>query len=224
MRSVHVPTTWSEVSLGAYMDYLSQMEDGLPHNEVIARTVSTFAGIPIDELDDLPLDSTLQMFREISKLLETGKDTRLRYIITIDGMKYGFDPDLGRMKFGMFADLETMTVDPDTGKNTFWENADKVMAILYRPLQKKRMWFGKPSKLRYSVEPYTGDTVEQHASRMRGLSMDTVNAAAVFFCQLGTEKQQIIRAYMTTALEKAKKKNQSSAASMRKASAGMTPS
>jgi hypothetical protein len=67
----------------------------------------------------------------------------LQRIITIDGIEYGFEPNLSNMSYGAYLDIskyDNITID------TNWT---KIMAILYRPI------LSKSGKL-YEIKEYTG--------------------------------------------------------------------
>jgi hypothetical protein len=71
-------------------------------------------------------------------------DLPLQKFITIDGVEYGFEPDLSRMAYGAYVDIskyETFEI------NEKWA---EIMSILYRPLIKKT---GKI----YDIKAYDGN-------------------------------------------------------------------
>jgi hypothetical protein len=57
----------------------------------------------------------------------------------MDGVEYGFIPNLDDMSFGEYVDLDTYLGD--------WQNIHRAMAVLYRPIREKR---GE----RYNIVPY----------------------------------------------------------------------
>jgi hypothetical protein len=71
----------------------------------------------------------------------------LERFITIDGIEYGFEPNLSKMAYGAYADItqwDTISID---------KNWAKIMSILYRPVTQKK---GE----RYQIETYTGNINE----------------------------------------------------------------
>ena len=56
--------------------------------------------------------------------LQQKQDTKLKRIIEIDGIEYGFHPDLDSITLGEYADLETFI------KNGIEKNLPEVMAVL----------------------------------------------------------------------------------------------
>jgi len=96
------------------------------------------------------------------------KDFDLQQIITINGVEYGFEPNLSEMEYGAYLDIGKI------GELDINENWKKVMAILYRPIEKK---IGKL----YSIKAYTGnEDIEQWLD----VSMDIHFGCLFFFINL----------------------------------------
>ena len=56
--------------------------------------------------------------------LQAGQDSSLKRIIEIEGVRYGFHPDLDSITLGEYADIESMI------KNDIEKNMPEVCAIL----------------------------------------------------------------------------------------------
>lgn len=88
--------------------------------------------------------------------------------VTINGVEYGFEPNLSNIAYGAYVDIskyEKLIID---------ENWEKIMAILYRPVSKK------VGKL-YEIEPYTGNEPSHHWGEV---NMDVHFGALFFFINL----------------------------------------
>jgi hypothetical protein len=84
--------------------------------------------------------------------------------ITIDGVEYGFEPNLSTMAYGAYVDIskyETLEI------NDKWA---EIMGILYRPVMKK-------SGLLYDIQPYNGYI---DSDLFMDVTMD-VHFGAIFF-------------------------------------------
>jgi hypothetical protein len=91
-------------------------------------------------------------------------DYSLQRFVQIDGVEYGFEPNLSQMSYGAYLDCikwDTITID---------KNWSKIMSILYRPVKKK-------VGLLYEIEPYSGVVDEK---KFLETGMD-VNFGALFF-------------------------------------------
>jgi len=86
----------------------------------------------------------------------------------MNGITYGFIPDLENMSFGEYIDLDTFIGDS--------ENLHKAMGVLYRPITQSY-------KDKYIIEKYAGDKYED----MINMPMDAVLSSILFFYHLGME-------------------------------------
>jgi len=89
----------------------------------------------------------------------------------IDGVEYGIIPDLTDISVGEFADLDKLVQDGKT-----FDNLEKVMAIIYRPITDR--W-----KDYYDIEPY--NPKPKHAEIMKNMTMNVALGAVVFFWRIG---------------------------------------
>jgi hypothetical protein len=88
----------------------------------------------------------------------------LQKFITIDGVEYGFEPNLSKMAYGAYVDItkyETIEI------NKQWA---EIMSILYRPVTSKK------GKL-YDIKPYDGVIDDE---KFLSVGMD-VHFGAIFF-------------------------------------------
>ena len=114
----------------------------------------------------------------------------------IDGVEYGFEPNLSQISYGAYADIskyDTITID---------DNWAKIMSILYRPTTKH-------SKDLYNIETYEGKI---DGSKWLEVGMDIHFGALFFFVNLSTDLQiytlnslmqteEITQDYNTTSLK-----------------------
>lgn len=92
----------------------------------------------------------------------------LQQFVTIDGIEYGFEPNLSKMSYGAYADItkhDTIAID---------KNWSKVMSILYRPVTKKQ-------KERYDIETYDGNIDD---TKWLDVNMEVHWGALFFFVRL----------------------------------------
>jgi hypothetical protein len=104
--------------------------------------------------------------------LQSQEDTTLKNIIEINGVEYGFMPDLDSISLGQYADIETFI------KNGIDKNLPELMAVLYSPIKLKKNDI-------YIIEPYDGD-IRLRAEEMKQMSATQVHSALVFFYHFGS--------------------------------------
>jgi hypothetical protein len=115
------------------------------------------------------------MFENIPQLVQRFK---------MNGVEYGFIPDLDDMSLGEYIDLDTYLGD--------WENIHRAMAVLYRPIKNK-------SGNRYNIKDYDGKGFED----MKDMPLDAVLSSIVFFYNLGIELSKAMMNYLETTEEEA---------------------
>ena len=91
----------------------------------------------------------------------------------LNGVKYGFIPDLENISFGEYVDLDTFMGDND--------NLHRAMNVLYRPIDLKQ-------GVRYTLKEYDPDTNEE----AKNYPLDAVFGAMVFFYDLGKDLSTVI--------------------------------
>jgi hypothetical protein len=89
---------------------------------------------------------------------------------TLNGIDYGFIPNLDDISQGEYMDLDNYIVDV--------ANLHRSMAVMFRPIKTKL-------KDKYIIEPYEGSDV--YAEKMLDAPLDVVLASRVFFYHLGRE-------------------------------------
>ena len=106
-------------------------------------------------------------------------DFPLQRLIHIDGIEYGFEPNLSNIAYGAYADITqygTLAID---------DNWAKVMSILYRPVTNK-------VRDTYEIQKYNG---EINGDKFLDVSMDIHFGTLFFFVNLSTELLRSILNY-----------------------------
>ena len=163
-----VPTDWSAITLKKYLELRNDMKsyEG-DADATIACLFHHLCDFPIEYLSQLDIDTYNSVVADITKFFNN-IEFPLQQFITIDGIEYGFEPNLSKMSYGAYVDItkyETLNIDDK------WA---EIMSILYRPVSKK------VGKL-YEIQPYTGDVSKE---KFLNVSMDTHFGAVFFFKSL----------------------------------------
>tara|TARA_R110001606_G_scaffold72466_1_gene166904 strand:- start:3499 stop:4143 length:645 start_codon:yes stop_codon:yes gene_type:complete len=168
-----IPEKWTQVKLGDYQNYMEQSKDVTDAVTLNLLTISCFTGIPYEKVEKIRKGDVDVVLGEFKKLLNKKMNTTLNMIIEIDGVDYGFNPNLKDMTLGEFVDLDNHLEDA-------WKNMHIIMAILYRPITSKK-------KKKYSIEEYNGVDMKRAETFRDKLSIATVNGASSFFLHIGNE-------------------------------------
>jgi hypothetical protein len=181
-KRYYIPKDWHELSLRRYIDFMTTYKEDASETDKEVHLLSTLSGAPqaaLGELKKTDLNKSIDRLKQLM-LKECSEDLVLSF--EIDGVEYGFNPNLSEMRLKEFVDLDTKLEDA-------WANMHYVMAILYRPITKRR---GD----KYSIEDYDYISADKRAKLfIDELSVSVVNAAASFFLTIAVDYMKITTAY-----------------------------
>jgi hypothetical protein len=166
-----VPTKWSAVTLEKYLALQRDVKVyGEEQEGYVACLMHHLCGLSPEYLHQIDTETFVAIKNDLVGFMGT-TESPLQRIIEVDGVKYGFEPNLSKMAYGAYLDItkyDTFTID---------ENWAKIMAILYRPI------VGKVGEL-YNIKAYTG--TESHEPFLK-LGMHIHFGALFFFLHLSKE-------------------------------------
>lgn len=165
---IEVPTNWDSITLQTYLNLQKDLETYSDNEE--AMTASMFhhiCGLEPKWINKLSLTSYNTLKEKLNQLVKPENVDLVRFV-DIDGVQYGFEPNLSNISYGAYSDISSMEV-LEINKN--WA---KVMNILYRPV------VGKVGKL-YQIEPYQPN---EEWDKWLGVSMEVHFGAWFFFINL----------------------------------------
>ena len=157
--------SWSDVTLERWLK-LIEFQTGSKTQEA-EETIAAMSDIPKQLINQLSLKDVAVIMEKISEL-QAGQDSSLKKIIEIDGVEYGFHPNLDDITLGEYADLETFI------KNGIEQHLPEVMAVLYRKV------IEKTDSGIYTIEKY-GSDLTIRAEKMKKMTAEQVQSALVFF-------------------------------------------
>jgi uncharacterized protein (UPF0248 family) len=161
---IKVPTDWTGISLKKYLELQTDLETYKDDDAAVtAIMLYHLCGLDLKYLNAIPVE-TYSEIRDTLALFTNGIEIPLKRVINIDGIEYGFEPNLSKMAYGAYVDIskyQTMAID----KN--WAN---IMSILYRPVKHKK---GEM----YSIDTYTGI---DNSAKFLNVGMD-IHFGALFF-------------------------------------------
>jgi hypothetical protein len=102
----------------------------------------------------------------------------LQRTITIDGIEYGFEPNLSKMSYGAYLDISKID---NIGIDTNWP---KILSVLYRPILKK-------TGALYSIQDYKG-WKEWETDKWLDVNMDFHFGCFFFFNRLYKDLSLVI--------------------------------
>ena len=177
---INVPTSLSEVTLGQYQKFLKIAEDNPEGNFLNAKMIEIFCGIPLSDSYKLKMSSVTAIIDILNELLsQTPKRVEQ---FTMNGVQYGFIPDLDEMSLGEYVDLD--------GNASDWNNMHVAMNVLYRRIKIKKS--GKYNIVDYNVE---------NPEKMKDMPLDAAIGSLFFFYNLGMELSKHTILYSSNQVE-----------------------
>jgi hypothetical protein len=179
--------SWADVTLETWLQ-LIDFETGTKTEEA-TETIAALSDIPKKLVKELALSDVAIIMSKIGEL-QSKQDTKLKRIIEINGIEYGFHPDLDSISLGEYADIEQFI------KNGIDKQLPELMAVLYRPIKLKKNDI-------YIIDSYDGD-IRLRAEEMKQMSAEQVQSALVFFYTLGKVLSEILPLYLMERLKETK--------------------
>ena len=164
-----IPTTLNEITLGQYQEF--DKLDLTKEAEVQSKMIEIFCKVPVEVVRSMKAKDITDICVIINNMFDTEHQLINRF--QLNGIDYGFIPDLENMSFGEYVDLDTFIGDND--------NLHRAMNVLYRPIDLKQ---GQ----RYTLKEYDPDTNED----AKNYPLDAVFGAIVFFYNLGRDLSTVI--------------------------------
>ena len=163
-----VPTSYADITLQQWIDLQNELEAYKDDEQAVtALMLYHLCGLDPKYLKSIAIDDYALVKTQLESFLGN-TDLPLQRIITIDGIEYGFEPNLSQMSYGAYADVtqyKQLTID---------KNWAKIMSVLYRPIKHKR-------REMYSIEAYDGIMREDIFLK---IGMDVHFGALFFFVNL----------------------------------------
>lgn len=164
-----VPNNLNEVTLGQYQEYI-KLKD-LSETELSLKMIEIFCNLKSEQARYLKATDVRTVVTIISEMFDSKPS--LVNTFKIDGIEYGFIPNLDEMSFGEYIDLDTFIGD--------WDNIEKAMGVLYRPVEMRK---GN----RYHIKEYEAGETEH----LKAMPLDAVLGSILFFYRLGNDLCRIM--------------------------------
>jgi len=186
-ESFNLINSWSDVNLSTWLS-LIDFETGTKTEEATEK-IAALSDIPKKLIKELALSDVAVIMSKIGEL-QAKQDTKLKRIIEINGVEYGFHPDLDSISLGEYADIEQFI------KNGIDSSLPELMAVLYRPIKLKKNDI-------YIIDSYDGD-IRLRAEEMKLMSAEQVQSALMFFFALGRKLSEIMPSFLMERLQEMK--------------------
>ena len=178
--NIEIPTKLSDITLGQYKRFLNIQKQTEESHFLNAKAIEIFCDIELKNVMRLKMSDFDKITNKINLLFE--QKPKLVQRFKIDSVEYGFHPQLDELTLGEYIDVDTYIAD--------WENMEKTMNVLYRPIENKL-------KDRYSIKEYNVDT----SVNLLAMPMDAVLSSIFFLWNLGIDLSKTILNYSELGVE-----------------------
>ena len=172
---ITIPTDLSEITLRQYKHFLKIQKTVDDENFLSAKIIEIFCKVRLEDVMQIKFNDSEFIVNTLTEMFEQKPNLVTKF--KLNNKVYGFHPQLDDLTLGEYIDLDTFVGD--------WENIEKAMAVLYRPVVNKL-------KDKYTIEEYK---VGRDAV-MLDMPMDAVLSSIFFLWNLGLDLSQTMMSYL----------------------------
>ena len=165
---LQIPTLLSDITVSEYLKFIEVNKEDADEEFLIHKTISIFCGISMKEVLTIDAQQAQDIAMEIYAVLNQKADFIDRF--ELNGVKYGFIPNLEDLSLGEYIDLETYLKED--------KNLHKTAAVMYRPITKEYDDL-------YDIESYNSDLKAQEVMKQAPISV--ISQGVVFFYSIANE-------------------------------------
>ena len=173
--NITVPNDLSEITLRQYKHFLKIQKGVDDEGFLNAKIIEIFCKLKLDDVMRLKFNDSELIVSTLTEMFE--QKPNLVRSFKLNNITYGFHPRLDDLTLGEYIDLDTFIGD--------WENIEKAMAVLYRPVVNK-------IKDKYTIEEYKVGADEV----MLDMPMDAVLSSIFFLWNLGLDLSKTMLDYL----------------------------
>ncbi len=172
---ITIPSSLNDITLQQYKRYLKIQEKVKDERFLNAKMIEIFCNVDLKSVMHLQLKDSEEIVSIITGLFNSKPALVKRF--KLNGVEYGFQPQLDEITLGEYIDLDTYIGD--------WENMEKAMNVLYRPVLVS-------VKDKYSIDEYRVGT----EGAIINMPMDAVMSSIFFLWNLGLDLSKNMTSYL----------------------------
>jgi len=172
---ITIPTDLSEITLRQYKHFLKIQKTVDDEKFLSAKIIEIFCKVRLEDVMQIKFNDSEFIVNTLTEMFEQKPNLVTKF--KLNNKVYGFHPQLDDLTLGEYIDLDTFVGD--------WENIEKAMAVLYRPVVNKL-------KDKYTIEEYkVGRDAE-----ILDMPMDAVLSSIFFLWNLGLDLSKTMMNYL----------------------------
>ena len=173
--TLQIPENLKEVTLGQYQKYLKMEKENEDETFIAQKMIEIFCNTRLDYVMKMRWRDVQEIVTDLGIMFD--QDQRLKKQFHLNGVNYGFIPNLDEISFGEFVDLDSYLGD--------WQEMHKAMQVLYRPVDIS-------VRGRYNIKEYTAITDDT----MKEMPLAYALGAVFFLMNLGKELSVVMMDYL----------------------------
>ena len=172
---ITIPTDLSEITLRQYKHFLKIQKSQDDENFLSAKIIEIFCKVKLEDVMQIKFNDSEYIVNTLTEMFEQKPNLVTKF--KLNNKEYGFHPQLDDLTLGEYIDLDTFIGD--------WENIEKAMAVLYRPVVNKL-------KDKYTIEEYKVGKDQD----ILDMPMDAVLSSIFFLWNLGLDLSKTMMNYL----------------------------
>ena len=165
---INIPENLNEITIKQFFDFKKCCDTNQDDQYLRLAMVSIFCDVSVEDIKKISSKDFIDISNQLTNVLKETPTHIERFII--NGVSFGFIPNLENITAGEYVELDTLFKDEET----YLEQ----MAVMYRPIVSKH-------KNLYRIEPF--ESTEKHKDIMIAAPISAYLGSKVFFCNLLNE-------------------------------------
>tara|TARA_R100001443_G_scaffold59198_2_gene69558 strand:+ start:2370 stop:3023 length:654 start_codon:yes stop_codon:yes gene_type:complete len=178
---LNIPNKLSEITLRKYQKFVKLNVEDADERFLQIKMIEIFCEVSHENVLKIKFADADRITGVLGEMFTQKPDLVTKF--RLDGVEYGFIPDLDELSFGEYIDLDTYLGD--------WENIHTAMNVLYRPINSKK---GD----RYTIQEYDVNAKD----RLLDMPLDAVISSVFFFYHLGKDLSVVMNRYLKREMSK----------------------
>ena len=165
---INIPESLNEITIKQFFDFKKCCDVSQDDQYLRLAMVSIFCDVSVEDIKKISSKDFIDISNQLTNVLKETPVHVERFII--NGIEFGFIPNLENITAGEYIELDTLFKDEET----YLEQ----MAVMYRPITVTH-------KNLYNIEPF--ESTEKHKDIMIAAPISAYLGSKVFFCNLLNE-------------------------------------
>lgn len=176
---INMPESLNEITIKQFFDFKKCCDQSNDEQYLRLALVSIFCDVSIEDIKKISSKDFIEISNQLTEVLKEQPIHVEKFII--NGVSFGFIPNLEKITAGEYIELDTLFKDDET----YLEQ----MAVMYRPIT------GTYKDL-YHIEPF--EDTEKHKDIMISAPISAYLGSKVFFCNLLSELLEAFQLFLVT--------------------------